>query len=101
MVPAREVGGDLYDFFLLDEHRLFFLIGDVSDKGLPASIFMAVSKALYKSTTLREQAGHRRIIRGEHPFRATMEMMFVTAFVGIWISKPANWTIQRRARTRT
>ena len=51
--PAREVGGDLYDFFRLDQDRLFFLVGDVSGKGLPSSLFMAVSKALYKSTALR------------------------------------------------
>ena len=55
MEPAREVGGDLYDFFMLDERRLFFSIGDVAGKGLSASIFMAVSKALYKSTTLRRR----------------------------------------------
>ena len=53
MEPAREVGGDLYDFFMLDENRLFFLVGDVSGKGLEASIFMAVSKALCKSAALR------------------------------------------------
>ncbi len=53
MIPAREVGGDLYDFFRLDERHLFFLVGDVAGKGLSASIFMAVSKALYKSTILR------------------------------------------------
>jgi serine phosphatase RsbU (regulator of sigma subunit)/CHASE2 domain-containing sensor protein len=51
--PAREVGGDLYDFFALDRDRLCFLIGDVSGKGLPGSLFMAVSKALYKSAALR------------------------------------------------
>src|SRR5258706_1497936 len=44
MEPAREVGGDLYDFFMLDQDRLFFMVGDVSGKGLLASIFMAVSK---------------------------------------------------------
>ena len=47
MTPAREVGGDLYDYFMLDDDRLFLLIGDVAGKGLSASIFMAVSKALY------------------------------------------------------
>jgi serine phosphatase RsbU (regulator of sigma subunit)/CHASE2 domain-containing sensor protein len=86
MVPAREVGGDLYDFFLLDEHRLFFLIGDVSDKGLPASIFMAVSKALYKSTTLRSQQadiGELMSAANIEVSRDNPEMMFVTAFVGI------------------
>ena len=61
MIPARETGGDLYDYFRLDERRLFFLVGDVAGKGLSASIFMAVSKALYKSATLRAQrCRHRR-----------------------------------------
>jgi len=45
--PAKEVGGDLYDYFLIDENRLFFLIGDVSDKGVPAALFMAVTKTLF------------------------------------------------------
>jgi serine phosphatase RsbU (regulator of sigma subunit) len=53
MEPAKEVGGDLYDFFMVDVSRLFMLVGDVSGKGLPASIFMALSKALYKSAALR------------------------------------------------
>lgn len=53
MEPAQEVGGDLYDFYRLDDDRLFFMLGDVSGKGLSASIFMAVSKALCKSTMLR------------------------------------------------
>jgi serine phosphatase RsbU (regulator of sigma subunit) len=55
MEPALEVGGDLYDFYRLDDDRLFFMLGDVSGKGLSASIFMAVSKALCKSTMLRER----------------------------------------------
>lgn len=45
---AKEVGGDLYDFFLLGEDALFFSIGDVSDKGVPAALFMAVTKTLVK-----------------------------------------------------
>jgi sigma-B regulation protein RsbU (phosphoserine phosphatase) len=45
---AKEVGGDLYDFFFLDEQRFCFLIGDVSDKGVPAAFFMAVTKTLLK-----------------------------------------------------
>jgi len=44
--PAREVGGDFYDFFLIDDSRLCFCVGDVSDKGVPAAIFMAVTKTL-------------------------------------------------------
>jgi serine phosphatase RsbU (regulator of sigma subunit)/CHASE2 domain-containing sensor protein len=57
MRPAREVGGDLYDFFPLADDRLFLLVGDVAGKGLPAAMFMAVSKALAKSSTLHEAIG--------------------------------------------
>jgi phosphoserine phosphatase RsbU/P len=46
--PAREIGGDLYDFFFIDEDHFCFLIGDVSDKGVPAAFFMAVTKTLLK-----------------------------------------------------
>lgn len=48
LVPAREVGGDLYDFFLTDDTHLYFAIGDVSGKGVPAALFMAVTKTLVK-----------------------------------------------------
>jgi sigma-B regulation protein RsbU (phosphoserine phosphatase) len=48
LVPAREVGGDLYDFFLLDDDTLFFSVGDVSGKGVPAALFMAASKIAMK-----------------------------------------------------
>jgi CHASE2 domain-containing sensor protein len=63
MIPARETGGDLYDYFRLDDGRLFFLVGDVAGKGLSASIFMAVSKALYKE---RDAACAGRRYRPHH-----------------------------------
>jgi PAS domain S-box-containing protein len=47
--PAREVGGDFYDFFFVDDDWFFFGVGDVSDKGVPAALFMAVTKTLIKS----------------------------------------------------
>lgn len=47
--PAREVGGDLYDFFMLDDDHLLFGIGDVSGKGVPAALFMAVTRTLVKA----------------------------------------------------
>jgi phosphoserine phosphatase RsbU/P len=51
MQPAREVGGDLYDFFTLADGRLCFLIGDVSGKGMPAALFMARTKSLVRIAT--------------------------------------------------
>lgn len=49
MLTAKEVGGDFYDFYLIDEDRLAFAIGDVSGKGIPAAIYMAVSRTLLKA----------------------------------------------------
>ncbi|TMH59986.1 MAG: CHASE2 domain-containing protein [Betaproteobacteria bacterium] len=85
MAPAREVGGDFYDFFLLGDDRLFFLIGDVAGKGLSASLFMAVSKALYKSAALKSREtsiGALMRIANDEVSRDNPEMFFVTAFAG-------------------
>lgn len=83
--PAKAVGGDLFDFFLLDEHRLFFLIGDVSDKGVPAALFMAVTKTLFAVEAQRDSASVGRIM--ERVNKALCENnpegMFVTVFAGI------------------
>jgi len=83
--PAREVGGDLYDFFALDHDRLFFLIGDVSGKGLPGSLFMAVSKALYKSAALRGSGPVDAVMREAdiEISRDNAEGLFVTMLAGI------------------
>ncbi|MBL8380515.1 MAG: SpoIIE family protein phosphatase [Burkholderiales bacterium] len=92
MTPAREVGGDLYDFFILPGERLFFLIGDVSGKGLPASIFMAVSKALWKSGALRAGADAGDLVEtigalmteaNREVSRENADNMFVTLVAGI------------------
>lgn len=83
--PAREVGGDLYDFFMLDRDRLFFLIGDVSGKGLPASMLMAVSKALCKSISARFPASVTGTLReaSRDIGRENPEQFFVTLVAGI------------------
>ena len=80
--PAREVGGDLYDFFTLGHDRHCFLIGDVSGKGLPGSLFMAVSKALYKSAALRGVSSVDAIMREADAeiSRDNAEGLFVTMF---------------------
>ena len=53
MEPAEKVGGDLYDFFMHGDHRLFFVVGDVSGKGISAAIFMATTRILLKTAALR------------------------------------------------
>jgi len=79
------VGGDLYDFFLLDADHLFFMIGDVSGKGLPGSLFMAISKALYKSTALRRHGQVAVMMREADAeiSRDNAEGLFVTVLAGI------------------
>ncbi|OWW19182.1 SpoIIE family protein phosphatase [Noviherbaspirillum denitrificans] len=83
--PAREVSGDLYDFFMLDGRRLFFLVGDVSGKGLPASLFMVVAKALSKSIALRAEDDVAAILSraNRELARENPEMLFVTGIAGV------------------
>lgn len=56
MVPAQEIGGDFYDFFFVDPHRLGMVIADVSGKGIPAALFMAMSRTLVRSVALADVA---------------------------------------------
>jgi len=85
MLPARKVGGDLYDFFKADDDHIFFIIGDVSGKGLNASIFMAVVKALAKSAALRGTENVEDVLKTANAevSRENPEAMFVTAFAGL------------------
>jgi serine phosphatase RsbU (regulator of sigma subunit) len=80
MEPAREVGGDLYDFYMTGKSHLFFMVGDVSGKGMPASIFMALSKALYKSAALRSlpDLGRTMAEANVEITRENPELLFVT-----------------------
>ncbi|HTS30326.1 MAG TPA: SpoIIE family protein phosphatase [Bryobacteraceae bacterium] len=84
MVPAKQVGGDLFDFFLLDEHHLGFVLGDVSGKGVPAALYMAVSRTLLRAIALQRLPPGKCL---EH-LNATLSVhnssyMFVTMFYGI------------------
>ncbi len=51
MIPAKEVGGDFYDFYLKDDERLVMTIADVSDKGVSAALFMSMSRTILKLNT--------------------------------------------------
>ncbi|MBQ4377010.1 MAG: PP2C family protein-serine/threonine phosphatase, partial [Bacteroidales bacterium] len=82
MTPAKEVGGDLYDFFIQDE-RLYFCVGDVSGKGIPASLLMAVTRNLFRivaqqGKTPVEIATRINLILSHD----NEQMMFVTMFIG-------------------
>ena len=82
---AREVGGDLYDFSLLDDTRLFFYIGDVADKGVPASLIMAITMTLMKRASVQPGITPAGILRQVNKTLAedNENVMFVTLFVGI------------------
>jgi len=82
--PAREVGGDFYDFFFIDEVRLCFCVGDVSGKGVPAALFMAVTKTLVKSRAVNDFSPASILTHvNDELGRDNDACMFVTLFLGI------------------
>jgi sigma-B regulation protein RsbU (phosphoserine phosphatase) len=84
MEAANEVGGDFYDFFLIDEHRLGFVIGDVSGKGISAAIFMAVSRTLIRATGLKgDSVSECMQYANDLLCKDSVSSMFVTVFYGI------------------
>jgi serine phosphatase RsbU (regulator of sigma subunit)/CHASE2 domain-containing sensor protein len=85
--PARAVGGDLFDFLLIDASRLFFIIADVSGKGIPAALFMAMTKEVVRDAVQRHGAQLGQVLAEANSKTAAasneMDMMFVTAFAGV------------------
>ena len=83
--PARIVGGDFFDHFMVDNRRLFFSVADVSDKGAFASLFMAVSKSLWKSVALRHRwpLEEIQLEANNEISRDNADTMFVTALCGL------------------
>ena len=83
IVPAKEVGGDLYDFYIRDE-KLIFCIGDVSGKGIPASLVMAVTRSLFRTVSAHENSP-RKILSAMNDSMAEVNEsnMFVTFFIGM------------------
>ena len=83
LTPAKEVGGDLFDFYFRDE-KLFFCIGDVSGKGVPASLFMAVTRAVFRTVSARESMPDRIMASLNQTMVDMNETnMFVTLFIGV------------------
>jgi len=84
MLPAQEVGGDFYDFFFIDVERLGVVIGDVSGKGVPAALFMAVTRTLLRSTALSGASPAECLARvNALLIPENTEQLFVTIFYGI------------------
>lgn len=84
MTPAKDVGGDFYDLFRIDDERIGFVIADVSGKGIPAAIFMAVSRTLIRATGVRGGSPAECIAYSNKLLAAeSVDCMFVTVFYGI------------------
>lgn len=83
--PAKEVGGDLYDVFAIDEDKLCVLVGDVSDKGVPAALFMAMTKSVIRAAAETIASPGQILSKAnavlEHGNR---QAMFVTVFLGVY-----------------
>jgi sigma-B regulation protein RsbU (phosphoserine phosphatase) len=89
--PARQVGGDFYDFFFLDEDTLCFGIGDVSDKGVPASLMMAMMLTLFRSKMDLRHEVHELVGNLNHDIsKDNVNLMFITFFTGIIDLKTGN-----------
>jgi len=82
--PAREVGGDFYDFFFVSKDELCLVIGDVSGKGVPGALFMAVTRTMIKSSATGDRSPASIVTRVNDELSAdNPQCMFVTLFVGI------------------
>ena len=82
--PAREVGGDFYDYYFIDEERFCFCIGDVSGKGVPAALFMAMAKTLIKSRAADDRSTASILTHVNDELSVdNQSCMFVTIFAGI------------------
>ena len=84
MTPAKEVGGDFYDFFMVDERHVAVVMADVSGKGVPAALFMAIAKAMIKDHTEPEKQLHQTFSKVNNLLcESNSEGLFVTAFEGV------------------
>lgn len=92
MNPAKEVGGDFYDFFMVDEDNLAVVVADVSGKGVPAALFMVIGKTLIKDhTTSGKDLGEVFTEVNRLLCEANSEELFITAFVGVLNLKTGNF----------
>ena len=88
MTPAKDVGGDFYDFFRIDDEKIGFVMADVSGKGVPAAIFMAVSRTLIRAIGMQGNQPAETITRANELLcKESVNCMFVTVFYVIYNTK--------------
>ena len=84
LLPAREIGGDFYDYFFVGRNKLCICVGDVSGKGVPAALFMAVTKTMIKSVSAEDHSPASIITRvNDEISQDNPSCMFITLFLGI------------------
>ncbi|MYA28771.1 MAG: SpoIIE family protein phosphatase [Nitrospira sp. SB0666_bin_27] len=85
ILPAREVGGDLYDFFHIDESRIALVIADVSGKGVPAALFTTVTRALLRATSSKDYSTPAECLTrvNELLCESNPSCIFITLFFGV------------------
>ncbi|HVY55040.1 MAG TPA: SpoIIE family protein phosphatase, partial [Thermodesulfobacteriota bacterium] len=84
IITAREVGGDFYDFCMIDDDRLYFAIGDASGKGVPAALFMAVTRTMIKADAVKGLPPDRCLAEANKILCMENEFsMFITVFTGV------------------
>jgi len=85
MIPAREVGGDFYDFFFIDDDHLAVIIADVSDKGVPAALFTMISRTIFRSITRQRKSPSQVLTETNDLLCEGNETgMFVTVFMAYY-----------------
>ena len=91
MEPAKDVGGDFYDFFRLDEEHIGLVMADVSGKGIPAAIFMAVSRTLVRTVGMQGYNPEETLRKSNELLASeSVDCMFVTVFYAIYNIKTGN-----------
>ena len=85
MRPAKEVGGDFYDYFHLDQHHIAVAVADVSGKGVPAGLFMVMTRTLMRATAVRHVDAPGLVLASINDFleQNNSEQLFVTVFYGV------------------
>ena len=85
MTPAREVGGDFYDFFLIDDDHICLVMADVSGKGIPAALFMMISKVIVQSCAMLGKSASEILTKTNEALCSNNKTeMFVTVWVGVF-----------------